>query len=395
MNEIGNGIYYVGIQNQKLRRFDVVLHTDYGTTYNSYVVKGKDKIALIETAKDKFSEEYLRKVQEVCPLEDIDYIILQHMEPDHTGSLQEILKKATKAEVITTKSGSLLVQEILNEKLECRVIKTGDSVDLGGKTLEFMEAPFLHWPDTMFTYLREEKTLFPCDFLGCHYGEEVITCSLSPSELERIQKYYFDVIMSPFKTHVLNALDKIKDLELELVAPSHGPVLRGPLIATTKERFYEWSKDILDKNAKPQVYIAYMSCYGYTEQLGRSIEEGLSSQGIECKLVDVADKDADKVARELEKADGVALGCSTINRDAIYLMWEILARLNPYVLRGKKSIVFGSYGWSGEACKYMEERLTNLGFKNVGTVRAKLKPDETNLKEAVDLGVLLGKELKA
>lgn len=394
LRTLKDNVYFVGIQDEKLKYFDVVLETKYGTTYNAYLVMGKDKIALIDTVKDKFTDEFLVHLEEVCPISDIDYIVVAHNEPDHSGALEAVIERAPKAQLIASRSGANLVKEVLNKDIDCMIVKTGDTLDLGGKTLEFIELPFLHWPDNLGTYIREDKILFPNDFTGCHYGKESMTCGLDDKELQETQKYYFDMIMSPFKQFVLDGLDKIEPLDKDIIAPSHGPLLEGHLIDDIQKSLREWSSDILEKNDPKAVYVGYLSCYGYTKALGEEIKKAIEEDGFTCLFEDMATKEIGDIVKAIEKADAVALGSCTINRDALAPAWDVMTRINPYITKGKKAVAFGSYGWSGEAPKYIEERLKNLGFTVVGTTRTRLKPNDEALKEAYDLGKALSESLK-
>jgi NADH oxidase (H2O-forming) len=181
--KITDRVTYIGVKDEKLRKFDIIFDTKYGTTYNSYLIKGSDKTVIIDTVKDVFLEEYLNNIEEVTTFDKIDYIVLNHAEPDHSGSLEKVLEKAVNAKVVCSRPASMMVAELVNRQLEYIIVGTGDSLDLGDISLEFVNTPYLHWPETMFTYLKAEKVLFPCDFFGSHYGEDTVDYSISKEEM--------------------------------------------------------------------------------------------------------------------------------------------------------------------------------------------------------------------
>ncbi|AMP20818.1 hypothetical protein AZF37_06205 [endosymbiont 'TC1' of Trimyema compressum] len=394
MKQLKDNVYYTGVLDAELEYFDVIFETEAGTSYNSYLVRG-EKNAVIDSVKAGFSEEFLTKIENITPLESIDYIVMNHTEPDHSGSLKAFLEKAPNAKVVTSRFAANLLKEILNEDIECMIVGDGDVLDLGGKTLSFVSAPFLHWPDTQFTYLKEDKILFPCDLFGCHYGnKDYLDFKSGKDTLRHFQQVYLDGIMNPFKNYAIDGIEKIKDLDIEMIAPSHGPILTED-IDDTITWYKKWAEQSLKKNEPKVVYVHYVSCYGYTAMLAEKIGEGIESTGLKANVVDIGTLPIDHVVKAAEKADGLALGSPTINRDVLEPIWEVTLGLSPYTSRGKNAAVFGSFGWSGEACKYLEERLTNLGFQVVGSTKTKMFPNEEALRAAYDLGVNLGNAVKA
>lgn len=381
---ITDRVTYIGVQDEKLRKFDIIFDTKYGTTYNSYLIKGSDKTVIIDTVKDVFLEEYLNNIEEVINFDNIDYIVLNHAEPDHSGSLERVLEKAVNAKVVCSRPASMMVSELVNRQLDYIIVGTGDSLDLGDISLEFVNTPYLHWPETMFTYLKKEKVLFPCDFFGSHYGEDTVDYSISKEEMWANRKFYFDSIMRPFKTFVLEALDKIEDWEIDIVCPSHGPVNREDF-TTTKAIYRKWAT--AEKREK-RVLVGYLSCYGYTRSLAEEVYRGIKDSGMEADLIDLSG-DINELVRTIEEADAIAIGSATVNRDMLEPFTNIFGKVCSYIVKGRKAIVFGSFGWSGEATKHMSERLAQLGFEVIGSYKTKLKPNEHDLKEANELGVEL------
>ncbi len=223
--EVANGIHWVGVLDPQLRIFDVIMRAEQGTSYNAYLVQGRARTALIETSKGRFADTFLETLGRVVDPARIDYVVLNHLEPDHSGALGTLAEVAPRARAVVTKPGSVFLRQILNRDVDPLVVTDGQEIDLGGKTLRFLLTPFLHWPDTMFTYAVEDQVLFPCDFLGAHYCDDRLFNDLVDN-YEYAFRYYFHVIMRPFKEHVRKGLEKIQDLPLRAVCPSHGPILR-------------------------------------------------------------------------------------------------------------------------------------------------------------------------
>lgn len=388
--EITKDIYWVGVRHPDLRVFDVIMTTDRGTSYNSYLVKGSEKTAIIDSVKLGFADEQIERISGVCDVSSIDYIICNHTEPDHSGSLDRLLELAPNAVVVCSKPASVFLKNILNTKFNCMVVGDGDTIELGGKTLKFVSAPFLHWPDSMFTYAVEDAVLFSGDVFGFHFSAENVFDDLTPlsDEMLKSQKYYFDVIMGPFKNYVLDAVKKVRALHIDVIGPSHGPVLRGsPWDAV--DRYESWASDILNVNNPKKVYIGYVTCYGYTKMLAESIYKVVKEAGFDAEIEDISTVDVSVSAAKIHAADAIAIGSPTLNRDALKPVWDVLTSISTYVVKGKTAAVFGSFGWSGESIKYLSERLRCVGADIVGTCSAKLRPDEKEIAEAEKLGKII------
>ena len=388
--EITKNIYWVGAQNPGLRVFDVIMHTKWGTSYNSYLIKGAEKTAVIDSVKLAFSDEQIERISSVCDVSAIDYIICNHTEPDHSGGLEKLLDLAPHATVVCSKPASVFLKNILNRSFECMVVSEGDTLDLGGKTLQFLSTPFLHWPDSIMTYAVEDAVLCSGDVFGFHFSAEQTFDDLTPlsSEMIESQKYYFDVIMGPFKNYILDAVKKVRALKIDVIGPSHGPVLRGTPWDTV-DRYESWASDVLDVNDPKKVYIGYVSCYGYTKALAETIYRVVNEAGFDAEIEDISTTDADACSAKIHKADAVAIGSPTLNRDALKPIWDVMTSVSTYLMKGKIAAVFGSFGWSGEAVKYLNDRLNCIGANVVGTCSAKLRPDEKELAEAEKLGQLI------
>lgn len=354
----------VGVINPNLRIFDVVIPADYGTSYNAYIIKGSDKTALIECSHDEFTEQFLRNVKLALGGQKLDYIILNHCEPDHSGSLACVMEHYPEAQVIASQAGALYLKNITNlEGFAPRAVKQGDSVDLGGQTLEFIPAPFLHWPDSMFTWLKEDKALFSCDFFGAHYCEPNLldTEITYPECYEAAFRNYYDAIFAPFKKHVLAGLDKIKDLDIEIACNSHGPLLtKGCLLPKAVELYRSWSTP--EAREHKLIPVFYVSAYGNTEKLAQAIAKGIkeAQPDAEVECYDIIKHDMVKLSALINECDAFAIGSPTFNRDAVAPVWNLLTSIDAINSAKKPALVFGSYGWSGEATANLAARLGGL-----------------------------------
>lgn len=389
--KITDSVDWIGVFDPDLRVFDIIMETKRGTSYNSYLVRG-EKTAVIETVKAPFTQEYLNNIRSLVDPTTIDYIILNHMEPDHTGALAALLEIAPQARVVVSKTGEQYVNNIINRDLSPLKMDDSDAIDLGGKTLRFVFAPFLHWPDTMFTYLVEEGILFPCDVFGCHFYDPRLFNDLVDDFGDEFG-YYFHTIMRPFKEKMREALTKIRGFDIKIIAPSHGPVLRKDPWSYY-EKYVQWATEPADGK---RAVIAFVSAYGNTRALAGAIAEGLQESGVIVEVVDVAQKDLDIVplVDKVERAHALIVGSPTVNGDAVAPVWHFLASLATIRLRGKIGGAFGSYGWSGEATKMIEDRLISLRLKvPVEGVRAKLVPSAEELEKARLFGRRIAAEIK-
>jgi flavorubredoxin len=367
------------------------MKAEHGTTYNSYLVKGTEGCAVIETVKAKFCDPYLKGLRTLVEPSQIDHIVLNHTEPDHSGSLGSLLAEALSATVVSSRNAAPFIRGILNRDLDIKIVGDGDSIDLGGLTLQFIQAPFLHWPDTMFTYIPERKILFPCDFLGSHFADERMFDDLV-DDFSHARRYYFDHIILPFKEFSNRALDSIEGLPIEMIAPSHGPILRTN-VSRYLETYREWST-VPRRGEKPLALVFYATSYGNTRQMAEKVAEGCREAGAEVAVYDLEATDFVSILDEVERADALAIGSLTINGDAVKPAWDLLTSLATIKVRGKAACAFGSYGWSGEAVKFMEDRLKALKFKVPAEgVRVQLVPTKEDLSDCRELGVKLVESL--
>ena len=387
VHEMAANLWWVGAMDPDLRIFDIIMRAGHGTSYNSYLVKGTQATAVIETVKLQFWEDFLDNLKGLTDPSRIDYIILNHMEPDHSGSIGKLLKIAPQAKIVVSKSGEHFIKNILNYGPNLLKVGDGDSIDLGGKRLKFIIAPFLHWPDTMFTYLEEDQVLFGCDFLGAHYADPMLTGDLTPEYIQDF-KYYYDHIMRPFKKYIIQALAKLENLPLKIIAPSHGPIITHQ-IKERLEYYREWS---LANPEQKRVIIVYVSAYGNTAKLAEKLAEGIREAGAAAEIYDLQKVTPAELVDKIEGSKGLLLGSPTINGDALKPVHDVLSNLATIQLKGKLGAAFGSYGWSGEAVPILESRMAGIKFKVINsTVKPILIPTEADYQNAVEFGKAFGK----
>lgn len=382
MPEILDNIYSVGVQNPTLEVFDIIMKTPHGTSYNAYLVRGESKSALVETAKDGFLDAYLKNVEAVMPFSAVDYLIVNHTEPDHAGVIPMLLEKNPKLEIIGTASAINFIGQIINQPFKGRAVKKGDSLDLGGRELRFYPMPNLHWPDTMFTFDTRTRALFTCDFLGAHYSfPELLMSRVRDKDgyLEAVKQYYLD-IMSPFaQPFVQNGVNSVRELNPSMVLTGHGAAL-DTQIAEICDLYEALAR-------KPQgdtksVAIVYVSAYGYTRALAEAVAQEVSAAGLKAELLELDETTRARAFEIIEAADGVLLGTPTFLGYMLQPVGELLAALHPCSLKGKVCSAFGSYGWSGEGVPNVIGRLEQLKARTVEGYRVRLKPSPEELEGA-------------
>lgn len=384
--ELTDDVYWIGALDPTLRIFDIILSTANGTTYNAYLVKGSEGAAVIDTVKENFSDEFFARLESCVDYGEIKVIVLNHLEPDHTGALPELIRLAPQAKLYISQRATSMLKALLKPaagRLEYTTVNTGDRISLGNRTLRFLHTPFLHWPDTQCSYLEEGGVLFSGDVFGCHYCDKRLFND-QVGDFRFSFDYYYAHIMRPFKKHVLDALKLIEPLKLNQIAPAHGPILRErPRRYVTHYRELSTSslsREIGDDDLSLIVF--YISSYGNTARMAEEITDGAGSvEGVRVSLYDLEGGETDPFVDLIEEADALLFGSPTINGDAVKPIWDLLSSLTAVNLKGKLGGAFGSYGWSGEAVRMIEDRMRSLKMMiPVDGVRVKLIPTKEELE---------------
>ncbi|MEM2126833.1 MAG: FprA family A-type flavoprotein [Candidatus Bathyarchaeia archaeon] len=383
--EICDGVYFVGVKDFNRRIFDALIPLPRGTSYNSYLVTGTEKNALIDTVNPGFGDELLGRIKEVVELEELDYVIMNHAEPDHAGTLPNILSSCD-AKLIATEKGAEMARHYYKVPEE-RVmsLRDGDRIGLGGKTLRFIEAPWLHWPETMFTYLEEEGVLFPCDFFGSHtaYGlyDEF-------GEVIPLAKSYFGEIMMPFKEMGRRAMEKLRELEVEVIAPSHGPIHRRP--QKILDAYERWTRG----ETCEKVLVLYVSMWGSTEEMVKSMASILLSKGIDVNIYNIANTDLGEIARDLVDSRGVVLGTPTVlggMHPMVAYAASLIRALHPPL---KYGMVLGSYNWGGGGVRLAVEALEAARVEVLASLEVRGPPSPGDHKKIAEMGELFSKRVE-
>jgi flavorubredoxin len=388
--EIAPATHWIGALDPSLREFDIILKTANGTTYNSYCVRGTQGVAIIDTVKASHADEFFARLEQVARYEEITSIVLNHLEPDHSGALPELMRRAPHAKLYIAAKGKLMLKALVKSvELEFTIVSTGDTIDLGGRTLRFINTPFLHWPDTQCTLVEEQGVLFSGDVFGCHFCDSRLFND-QVGDFRFSFEYYYQHIMRPFREHVLEALELLEPLPLKLIAPAHGPILReAPL--SYMQRYRQLAAPLLHNEVgatNKSLLVFYISSYGNTARMAQAVGEGAESvAGVRVSLYDLQAGGDLPFVDLIEEADGLAIGSPTINGDAVKPVWDLLSSLAVIKVSDKLGASFGSYGWSGEAINMVEDRLRGLKLRvPIKGVRARLIPTEAELESCRDLG---------
>ncbi|NBK96414.1 MAG: FprA family A-type flavoprotein [Erysipelotrichia bacterium] len=392
--EIKKQFYWIGAQDPDLRVFDIIMETKYGTSYNSYLLKTEEGIILFESVKEKFFDEYIKQINHIGSIDEVKYIVCNHTEPDHSGSIAKLLAMNPNIIVVSSMLANMYLKEIINHDFKAMIVKDGEELKLANKTLRFISTPNLHWPDTMYTYIVEDEILVTCDSFGAHYAHEDILLSLvkKRSDYEDGFNYYSTMIMEPFKEFVLKAMKKIENLAISFIATGHGPVI-DCVIQAMIEKYIAFSQP--NQKEDLSVVISYVSAYGYTKQMAQVIQEVFTTEKINCQIYDLVAVDHEQVIQEMMKADGILYGCPTLLNDALPPIYHVMNSVLP-AYHGKKTVsAFGSYGWSGEAVPNMIARLKQQKMNVVDEgLKIKFKPSDAQLEEIKAYALHFAKALK-
>jgi len=386
---VTNDVAWIGVLDPDLITFDVVMETRYGTTYNSYFIRAEKK-CIIETTKERFKDTFLEKVKHLTDPAEIEYIVMNHTEPDHSGTLKYLLEAAPSATVVGSGNAIRYLKDQLGIDFRYLIIKDGENLDLGNKTLRFIGAPNLHWPDSIYTYLEEDNVLFTCDSFGCHYAREEMFDDLV-GDFDDAFRYYFDVILKPYSRFMVQAINRIRQLKIDVVCPGHGPILRT-----------YWKKyvDLSEKYANEalvfpyanRIFIGYVSAYQNTRLIADEIATGIRMAGeFDVDLCDLEIMEMGEVEKKIIEASGIILGSPTFNQNILLPIYQVFAFINPIRDRNKVAASFGSFGWSGEAAKIIDSafRMLRLNVVREGLM-IRFTPHEDAISQCHEFGKSFG-----
>lgn len=389
ITSITDTVHFIGAFDPMIRTFDIIMKTANGSSYNSYLIRGSQGVCVMDTVKKAFSNEFFARLERLCSYDEIRYIVLHHLEPDHSGALVELMQRAPQAKLIISGRAVMMLKALLKKDIAYEVAHTGTTISLGDKTIEFLSTPFLHWPDTMSSYLYEDKILFSGDVFGSHYYDERLFDD-EVGDFSYAFKYYYQHIMRPFKQYVVMALKLYSKFEINLIAPLHGPVLRtNP--QTYIDQYTQWSSDSTStKNiaGKKMVSVFYMSSYDNTLAMAEKITQGADSiNGVIASMYDLASLEEQNMIDLLEESDAIIVGSPTINGDAVKPAWDLLGCMPYLESAGKIGASFGSYGWTGEAADMLHDRMRWLKFRlPLSPLKIKLIPTEEELEACYEFG---------
>jgi flavorubredoxin len=386
--KLTDDVSWIGILDRDIVTFDIVMETRYGTTYNSYFINAQKK-TIIEGTKESFREIYLDKVRQVCNPSEIEYIVCNHTEPDHSGNIRHLLDIAPNATVVASGQALNYLSEMIERPFKSLKVKDGDTLDLGNKTLRIIGAPNLHWPDTIYTWLEEDRLLFTCDSFGAHFCHEAMFDDLV-GDYDEAFRYYFDVILKPFGKFMLKAIEKIRPLDISMICPGHGPILRS-----NWKKYVDLSESLSKEylqttdSATSTIFLAYISAYGFTREMAAQINQGLTASGkYNVVMMDIENAQLGEMEEMIVRSGALLIGSPTINQNTLLPVYRLFSVINPIRDKGKLAAAFGSYGWSGEAVGLIENHLRNLKLKIAQEgLSEKFYPHNTKQEKFFQFGV--------
>lgn len=385
--KISETVSWVGKIDWELNKFHGEEYSTHkGSSYNSYLIRD-EKTVLIDTVWDPFSKDFVIKLKQEIDLNKIDYIVMNHSEIDHSGGLPELMKEIPNTPIYCTRSGAKVIKGHHHKDWNFVEVKTGDTLDIGKNKLVFIEAKMLHWPDTMFTYMSGENILFSNDGFGQHYASEYMYNDMvDTNELYNEAMKYYANILTPFSKFVTNKINEIvaMNVPVSMICPSHGIIWRdNPLQIVTK--YLEWANSYQEN----QISIIYDTMWNGTRKMAESITEGIvaKDKNVDVKLFNSAKRDKNDILTEVFKSKMILIGSSTINKGILSSTAAILEMIKGLGFTGKKAAAFGSYGWSGESVKLINEILKESGFELVNDgIKETWNPDEEAVERCRKFG---------
>lgn len=373
--EIKKGIYWVGGIDWNLRNFHGYL-TQRGSTYNSYLIID-DKITLIDNVKHYLAEEQIKRISQIVDPKKIDYIIQNHIEMDHSGSLPYIMEKCPNAKIIASPKGIEGIPKHYKQDWDFQVVKSGDELTLGKRTLNFVQTPMVHWPDNMVSYCPQEKLLFSNDSFGQHIASSERFDDEYPLNImmHEAAKYYANIVL-PYSRQVQKALEILSDLEIDTICPSHGLIIRK-YIPQLLQKYKKWSSNKADKKA----LIIYDTMWGSTKKIAQSIQEAFDEKEYNTRLFNLQSIHISDIMTEILTAEYICVGSPTLNNNILPTVAAFLTYLKGLAPKDRIGLAFGSYGWGGQSVKLVENDLQSCGFTMLDQIRLQFVPDEDILQD--------------
>lgn len=389
--EVAPGVYWVGVKHYNRRLFDSLIPLPYGTSYNAYLVKGSEKSALIDTVNPGFEQDLVDKISVHMDPSKLDFVIMNHAEPDHANAVKHMVDLAPRAKLVTSAKGKEAAMMYFGvDPDRIMVVDETTKIDLGGKTLSFVDAPWLHWPETMFTYLEQDKILFPCDFFGSHLaGAEFYAKDFGPERAVDLAKLYFAEIMMPFRLPGAKAIEKVKKLNPMIIAPSHGVIWDDPKVIL--EPYSRWTAEKMEK----KVAIVYVTMWGSSERMAKALREELIKRGIPVEIFDLPVTDIGHVAKELVDTPVLVVAAPTVlngvHPSAAYATLLVKTLRAPT----KYAAVLTSFGWGGGAVKQISSLIEGTKIEVLGVVEVKGPPKQEEFDKIRELAEKIQEKLSA
>jgi flavorubredoxin len=385
--ELKKDIYCVGAIDWDRRLFDSLIPLPDGTSYNSYLIKGSEKTALIDTVDPSLQDVLFHNLEQLN-IDRIDYVIANHAEQDHSGTLPQVLAKYPGAKVVCTpRCQELLTDHLLIAKDRFKTVADKETISLGGRTLDFIYAPWVHWPETMLTYLREEKILFPCDFFGSHLATTDMYVTDAGQVYEAAKRYYAEIMM-PFRAQIQKNLEKIKDYKIDVIAPSHGPMHAKPEFIL--KAYHSWVYD----EPGNIVVLPYISMHGSTRKMVNYLVSALAQRGVTVKQFDLAVTDIGKLAMALVDAATIVIGAPTVHAGPHPNVAYAACLANALRPKAKFASIIGSYGWGGKTVEMIAAAIPNLKVEIIPPVLCKGFPKEADFQALDNLADTIARKHK-
>lgn len=392
ITELKDNIHWVGVVDWGIKHFHgFELSTKRGTTYNAYVIRD-EKTALVDSVWAPFTRQFLENVRVVVDPGEIDYVIANHAEPDHSGALPEVMKACPNAQLIASENAAKSIPGHYHGSWDIQTVSTGDTIDLGSRKLVFVEAKMLHWPDSMFTYVTASNVLMPNDAFGQHYATAYrFNDQVNQEELWQEAVKYYANILTPFSKLVLKKIDELVDMEIpvDIIAPSHGVIWRNDPMQVVKA-YQHWAR----QEPQPRAVVLYDTMWNATRQMAEAIGDGLRDAEIDFKLFHMAVSDRNDVITEIFQSGGLVIGSPTLNNGVLPTVAPILEDVKGLKFANKVTAAFGSYGWSGEAVSTIEQHFKDSKLPvSVEGVRAQWQPTGDDLANCRQLGNAVGQKV--